>query len=676
MTAENATFVRRISLAALFILLLAFALRVYRLDAQSLWYDEGLSAYLAALPPGETIAQSAITDHPPLHALLLNVWMRAAGSSEFSIRFASVFFGTLAVALAHALGRRVGGHRVGLIGAGLMAVAPMAVWYGQEARGYSLLITLILIAALAFLRWVIGDWRRRVWLAYILSCTAALYTHYFAAFPIVAINLAFLVHLARSKLPDRYSVLRVPCSGDSSTPHKPHAARDTQHATRSTQHKIRAWLLAQLAIAVLFLPWLPNALAQAASNATYFPGRVTWDTVVFDTWRAFTAGELPSPALPDLSHLVSVLWLAIILAGLASRFIRRATTPHSNSHSDPVLVFLLVVPLVLMSILAWERPKFAPRYLLPSLPAFVTLAALGIDALLRFRNRLLFVLAAILLLSILALDLLVAAQIQLDPSVARPDVRSVAAYIEDHELSGDAILLVGGHQAPVFDYYYRGSADVIPLPPDLLPAAQSPLDTRAVTRLADIAMKHPRAWLVLWQQNIADPTEVILSELQEQADHLEVGRNFHEMSLLLFDLRDAEFQAEPQQPVAVEFEEPIRLVGFDLNSNRSLPGEALDLALYFESSGLIARNYHAFTHLVSPDGSIAAQADGIAGADSYPTSLWPAGARMRNRFSIRLPPDLPPGDYRLRVGLYDDAGRLPLSTGGDAIDLATITIRP
>jgi len=50
--------------------------------------------------------------------------------------------------------------------------------------------------------------------------------------------------------------------------------------------------------------------------------------------------------------------------------------------------------------------------------------------------------------------------------------------------------------------------------------------------------------------------------------------------------------------------------------------------------------------------------------------------RMRNRFSMRLPPDLPPGDYRLRVGLYDDAGRLPLSSGGDAIDLATIAIRP
>ena len=42
--------VYRISPAALLVLLLAFALRVYRLDAQSLWYDEGLSVHLAALP--------------------------------------------------------------------------------------------------------------------------------------------------------------------------------------------------------------------------------------------------------------------------------------------------------------------------------------------------------------------------------------------------------------------------------------------------------------------------------------------------------------------------------------------------------------------------------------------------------------------------------------------------
>jgi len=97
---------RRIHLAVLLILLLACVLRVYYLDAQSLWYDEGLSVHLAWLPLAETIAQSAVTDHPPLHAVLLNLWMRVVGSSEFSVRFVSVFFGTLVVALTYALGQR------------------------------------------------------------------------------------------------------------------------------------------------------------------------------------------------------------------------------------------------------------------------------------------------------------------------------------------------------------------------------------------------------------------------------------------------------------------------------------------------------------------------------------------------------------------------------------------
>jgi hypothetical protein len=77
---------------------LAFGLRLFRLGTQSLWYDEGLSVYLAGLTPINTIQTSAITDHPPLHALMLGVWMQAAGRSEFSVRFLSLWWSVLAVA--------------------------------------------------------------------------------------------------------------------------------------------------------------------------------------------------------------------------------------------------------------------------------------------------------------------------------------------------------------------------------------------------------------------------------------------------------------------------------------------------------------------------------------------------------------------------------------------------
>ena len=75
------------------------------------------------------------------------------------------------------------------------------------------------------------------------------------------------------------------------------------------------WLLAQFIILACFLPWIPNALAQAGSNATYFPGRVTWDTVFGETWRAFSVGEWG-----DMS-LVGWLWLALIVFGVVAGLI-------------------------------------------------------------------------------------------------------------------------------------------------------------------------------------------------------------------------------------------------------------------------------------------------------------------------------------------------------------------
>lgn len=637
----------------LLIALLALLLRVYRLDGQSLWYDEGLSVYLASLPPAETIARSAVTDHPPLHALILNAWMHLAGSSEFAVRFASVFFDVIVVMLTWKLARGAGGDRAGAIAAGLIAIAPMAVWYGQEARGYSLLVALILIAVLAFKRLERGDWRARTWLAYVLACAGAMYTHYFAAFPIAAINLAFLIRLRRWG--------------------------------RSGSGR---WLLAQLAVAALCLPWLPNALAQAGSNATYFPGRVTWDTVLLDMWWAFAAGDSPHLSYPLQLPPTGALWLAAIILGLLNPiFQRRSSGDRSrlqqnhppqtpNSNSILTLICLIIVPLLLMSILAWERPKFAPRYLLPSLPAFVALAALGVDTLLRFRNRLLAVLALLPLALIPIVDAISVAQIYFDPPAARPDVRAVAAYIDAHDEPGDAVLLVGGHQRPAFEYYYHGDAEVIPLPPDILPAAQSPLDMRVVAQLAGIAQAHPRAWLVLWQENIADPMGLVLGELRDRAQRLEVGQTFHEMSLLLFDLRGATFAAGPGHALSVLFEGPIRLTGFDLNSNEFTASQELEFALYFESTGPIARNFRVFTHLIGPDGSIAAQDDHIAGADSYPTSLWATGAQVRNTFRIAIPLDAPPGNYRLIAGLYDGPDRLRVVGGDDSIEITTIVVRP
>jgi mannosyltransferase len=643
-------------------ILLAFALRVYQLDTQSIWYDEGLSIQLARQDPAQAIALSATTDHPPLHTVLLGAWMRVAGESDLVVRYLSVFCGVLVVVLTYVLGKGYD-ERTGLIAAGLVAIAPLAVYYSQETRGYMLLTALILIATIAALRLINGDHRKRLWFAYVAAMALALYTHYFAAFAWAAINVGWVAVLLIAPHPNP-----LPKEGREEAP--------TLSLTGRGQGEGRFkffgfWVLAQLIILACFLPWIPNALAQAGSNATYFPGRVTWDTVFGETWRAFSVSEWG-----DMS-LVGWLWLALIVFGVvASLVINRNARKRSVVISS---LALLIIPLLLMSGLAWLKPKFAPRYLLPALPAFITLASIGITILIdgmqtRYCRWASIGVALSLALPLASIGSLL--RLYTDPALARPDVRSVVQYIQAAEQPTDAILLIGGHQAPAFNHYYRGSATVIPLPPDLLPAAQSPLDAHVLLQLKTIVQEHPRVWLVQWQSALSDPTNVVEDALVATSKRINVGKNFHDMGVLWFDVNGAQIDDAPQYPVNEAFSEPVRVTGYNVDSRRIPIDTPLRFGLYLKAEQPITGNYQIFTHLVAADGTLVAQADHIAGADSYPTSLWRPGNLLYNRFEIPVPAGTPPGEYQVVIGLYDQRGRLKLSDGRDHVDLFTVTVTP
>ncbi|MDQ7029429.1 MAG: peptidoglycan DD-metalloendopeptidase family protein [Ardenticatenia bacterium] len=131
---------------------LAFWLQVTRLHVQSLWYDEGFSAWLASRPAAEIVARTAADIHPPLYYLLLHAWTALAGSSEFSLRFLSVMAGVPAVPLVWVLSRGLLGRQAGPVAALLAAIAPVWLWYAQEARMYTLVTTLGLTSTWALIR--------------------------------------------------------------------------------------------------------------------------------------------------------------------------------------------------------------------------------------------------------------------------------------------------------------------------------------------------------------------------------------------------------------------------------------------------------------------------------------------------------------------------------------------
>ncbi|MCX7841278.1 MAG: hypothetical protein N2559_17720, partial [Anaerolineae bacterium] len=84
------------------ILLLAFALRVAFLGARPLWYDEAFSVFLAERDWASIVRGTAVDVQPPLYYFLLHVWL-ALGENVFVMRFLSVAFSMLVVALVYVL---------------------------------------------------------------------------------------------------------------------------------------------------------------------------------------------------------------------------------------------------------------------------------------------------------------------------------------------------------------------------------------------------------------------------------------------------------------------------------------------------------------------------------------------------------------------------------------------
>ena len=136
----------------LILVLAAFALRAFRLDFQSLWYDEAFSVYLAQFSLVEITARTAADIQPPLYYYLLHVWIALAGEREFAVRFLSLSFGLLTIPLLFVTARGLFNLPAAILAALLATFSPLYLWYSQEARMYTLITFLLLLSGYAMVR--------------------------------------------------------------------------------------------------------------------------------------------------------------------------------------------------------------------------------------------------------------------------------------------------------------------------------------------------------------------------------------------------------------------------------------------------------------------------------------------------------------------------------------------
>jgi mannosyltransferase len=174
----------RLALGA--IVALAAALRFTALDTQSFWLDEAFTRLLVREHLGEMLDNLPDSEStPPLYYALVWAWAKVFGSGEAGLRSLSALLGTATVPVAYLVGRELASRAAGLVLALLTAVSPFLVWYSQEARAYALAILLVALSLLLTVR-AARDPRRMPLSAWALTAAAALLTHYFTLFVVIA----------------------------------------------------------------------------------------------------------------------------------------------------------------------------------------------------------------------------------------------------------------------------------------------------------------------------------------------------------------------------------------------------------------------------------------------------------------------------------------------------------
>ncbi|MGD2205713.1 MAG: glycosyltransferase family 39 protein [Anaerolineae bacterium] len=661
------------------LILLALGLRLARLTFQPLWWDEGWSLYFAATDLGAMLNLTAVDIHPPFYYLLLQLWTQVFGPGPLSVRLLSALVGTATVPLLYATGKRLLGEKAGLLAAFLLAISPFHIYYSQEVRMYGL-VTLLGLAAFYFAlrcesgpsgaprsNWGIG--RSGNLVGYVLAATAALYTQYYAVFLLLALNLAVLV---RHFLPslggrgDRHTDANLP-----SNPALPPGGAGG----------LLPWLGAQLAVALLYLPWLWYA---GEKLVTYVGFKISVEqdpslgllTYLGRHLAAFTWGHAEGllaewwwvGLLP-----LAALFLLLVLRRMAARYWRLGI----GQWSLVIVVITLACGFVVNLVLPFNPPRLE-RLLLLTLPAYLLLIAGALQVLWR-RHRLLVSLTATAFVVLGLLSLVFFYTVPRYPD----DYRPVAERVRALGLPGDVVVCVHPWQVGYLQAYFPadGRLELFLTPREVIPRErQLWADAPALmaAELDRLLVEHGRLWLLDHRAMGRVLESEIEAHLLEHGYHTLSEWNGQNTVLSLF------VAGEPAaQPITARFGEWLTLESAALTPGPLESGwgvVAIDLT--WQLSEQPVDDYAIGLRLVGQTGHVWAQRDSPPNGGLDEFAEWPAGEPRQDHHGLLVPVGTPPGDYRLTLRVYrsDDVSVLPVTFeggGGGEVTLGSVrVVRP
>jgi uncharacterized membrane protein len=467
---------------------LAALLGFIALGNRSFWLDESLSVTLTKLDWGAFVDELQVREaNMSLYYLLLS-WWTAIGDSETAVRSLSVLAFAATVAVGYLLVKRLAGVRPALVAGLLLAVNPMLVRYGQEARGYALCVLLVTAGVYLFVRGVQEPgWP--VWIAYAIVAALSVYSHFFALLipPAMAVSLLFV---RRDAVPWRMVI----------------------------------------AAASLFVGLLSLFFVMLS---TVDPDHGGWvvNNAIGRKFEPLRENRPVAAALLLVGLIVAVgSWLLV-----RRRFGARLQAPVVWRWAV-LVAWVLVPPALVVALALTSRPLFVARYFIVCVPAVLFLTAMLID---RIRRP---------VLSTIAVAVLVVASLA---GVVRwyaggqvEDWRGAAAYVSQEATPQDGVQLYAPYVRIPFGLYFdRGDPGELAQP--VYPAdgwETSPVRFNetipiGASDIAESAGRFQRIWLVLSHVGLFGRSdsryEAILEGLasagfaekgREQLDGIEVRR--------------------------------------------------------------------------------------------------------------------------------------------------------
>ena len=600
-------------------ILVGAMLRVTNLTYHSIWFDEAVSIRWAtsSAPRIIEVGMTLVEDRlPPLYYLLLKGWVGLGGLSEFSLRYLSVVFGVLLIAVVYALGSRLFNRRAGLLAALLIALNPFLIWYSQEARMYALAVLLSTFGVLCFILAINAPppsppTLLLPWLALGLSALAGLYTHLYTGFLWPALALWLLLNPRLLK---------------------------------------RVWLPFSLTMGGVLLLFLPLAQAIWRFSGESTPGDPLADAWgrALDLFRAFIIWQAP---LPDrLEQWVTVVSGLFLLLGVVMAL---------RSRGGWLVVVLLLMPFLIASalLLRSDLAFFGQRYFIVMIPWIALLQAVGVGRLSAIGCRLSAIVGWAAAAGLLVIFTAVPIRGQWSVGAAKEAWRQTAAYMTAHVNPGDAVFI---HPEWVrFPYQYYAAR--MKTPGQTYAAFFSVDDTTDLDGpLSGVVGAHPVVWLV--QSHIEQPDPARRVENWFAARYPPVTELYPPGLILKAYAPGYQLEALPSTATAaaIAFPGGLRLAGYEAAETRlparddlfHPPSNWIHVTFYWRASEGV-QDAVPYAHLLDEMGQVwGASLDRERDAlRMYPPSMWRAGQMIRQDLDVNLNPATPPGAYQLVVGV-------------------------